>query len=107
MVLLGVSARDLTATHGGRWPDAHEAVWGHGRRSGMIVYSTMLSAEQISDGTNLNLGLSVHDAATVSTSLQQSPTESGLMVWILLTVHMQILWNAPFGCHFPVLLSTS
>ena len=55
----------------------------------MIVYSTMLSAEQISDGTNLNLGLSVHDAATVgSTSLQQSPTESGLMVWILLTVHM-------------------
>lgn len=38
----------------------------HACRSGLIVYSTMLSAEQLSDGTNLNLGLSVHDAATVS-----------------------------------------
>ena len=28
----------------------------------------MLSAEQLSNGTNLNLGLSVHDAATVSES---------------------------------------
>ena len=40
---------------------------GHACRSGLIVYSTMLSGDQLSDGTNLNLGLSVHDAATVST----------------------------------------
>ena len=48
---------------------------GSGRacRSGLIVYSTMLAAEQLSDGTNLNLGLSVHDAATVSTPAWKPP----------------------------------
>jgi len=53
------------------WFNAHkgpgyEDLTAYGCRSGLIVYSTMLSAEQLSNGALLDLGLPVHDAATVS-----------------------------------------
>ena len=48
-------------------------------RSGLIVYSTMLDAKDLSNGALLDLGRPVHDAATVGLpSLDDSEQGSGL-----------------------------
>ena len=50
-------------------------------RSGLIVYSTMLNAEDLFNGALLDLGRPVHDAATVGLpSLDNSEQSSGFSV---------------------------